>query len=191
MARLPKFTLSHNEQKDRWDLRKDQSRELIKSFDIKAGATKGGVLERAVGKAGGSVKIEKLNGRYQEERTYLFDIKQLVQADIFDSELEAARELLKHKFVRAAGAIAGVVLEKHLNQVCDNHGIAPAKKNATISDYNDAMKTASVIDTPQWRYIQHLGDIRNLCDHDKKNEPTVDQVGDLISGVDKLTKTLF
>jgi len=41
----------------------------------------------------------------------LCDIKQLVQVDLFDSELEAARELLKHKFVRAAGAIAGVLLE--------------------------------------------------------------------------------
>jgi len=70
MTKLPKFTLSHNDKKDRWDLRKDKSHELVKSFDVKAKATKGGVLERAVGKGGGSVKIEKVSGRYQEERTY-------------------------------------------------------------------------------------------------------------------------
>ena len=70
MAKLPKYTLSRNQKTDRWDLRKDVSHELVKSFNTKENATKGGVLERAVGKAGGSVKIEKMRGGYQEERTY-------------------------------------------------------------------------------------------------------------------------
>lgn len=47
-------------------------------------------------------------------KSSLFDIKQLVQADLFDSELEAAKELNRKGFIRGAGAIAGVVLEKHL-----------------------------------------------------------------------------
>ena len=33
----------------------------------------------------------------------LFEITQIVQADLFDSEIEAGRELLKNKFIRAAG----------------------------------------------------------------------------------------
>ena len=121
----------------------------------------------------------------------LFDIRQLVQADIFDSELEAAGELLKRGFVRASGAVAGVVLEKHLRQVCENHKIKFRKKAPTISDYNDALKKQNVIDTPEWRFIQHLGDVRNLCDHSKDSDPTKDQVDDLVSGVSKVTKTLF
>ena len=44
----------------------------------------------------------------------LFDIRELLQADLFDSELSAAEELSKKGFVRGAGAIAGVVLEGHL-----------------------------------------------------------------------------
>ena len=43
----------------------------------------------------------------------LFDMQQLVQADMFDSELDAARELWKKGFLRAAVAICGVILEKH------------------------------------------------------------------------------
>jgi hypothetical protein len=43
---------------------------LVKSFDTKANATAGGALSRALGTQGGSVKIEKLSGRYQEERTF-------------------------------------------------------------------------------------------------------------------------
>ena len=121
----------------------------------------------------------------------LFDIKQLVQADLFDSELDAAKELLKNKFVRAAGAIAGVVLEKHLAQVCDNHSVKVSKKHPSIADLNDALKASDVIDVPQWRFIQHLGDLRNLCDHNKAADPTAEQVEDLIGGVLKTTKTLY
>jgi hypothetical protein len=121
----------------------------------------------------------------------LFDIRQLVQADLFDSELDAAEELAKKKFTRAAGAVAGVVLERHLAQVCDNHSVKLGRKKSTISNLNDALKDAGVIDTPRWRSIQHLGDLRNLCDHDKKREPTEEEAGELVAGVKKLTKTLF
>ena len=121
----------------------------------------------------------------------LFDIRQLVQADLFDSELDAAEELAKNKFARASGAVAGVVLERHLAQVCENHDIKLTKKAPAISDLNDALKNANVFDVSQWRFVQHLGDIRNLCDHNKKTEPTLDQVNDLVAGVKKISKTVF
>jgi hypothetical protein len=121
----------------------------------------------------------------------LFEIRQLVQADLLDSELDAARELAKHKFYRAAGAVAGVVLEKHLAQVCANHATKIAKAKPTINDFNEALKVADVIDVPNWRFIQHLADIRNLCDHDRKVEPTDAQVHDLVEGVAKVSKTVF
>lgn len=121
----------------------------------------------------------------------LFEIRQLVQADLFDSEIDSARELLKMKFYRAAGAIAGVVLEKHLSQVCDDHKVKISKKHLTIGDLNDLLKAANVVDTAQWRYIQHLADIRNLCDHNKKAEPNEEQVLDLVDGVAKIMKTVL
>ena len=132
--------------------------------------------------------VESIRGRFLSS---LFDIRQLAQADLFDSELEAARELAKNKFNRAAGVVAGVVLERHLKEVCANHKVTVRKKAPQISDLNDALKNAAVIDTPQWRSIQYLGDIRNLCAHDRQLGPTVDQVGELLTGVAKFTKTLF
>jgi len=121
----------------------------------------------------------------------LFDIKQLVQADLFDSELDAAKELNKNKFSRGAGAIAGVVLEKHLAQVLLNHNIKIAKKTPSIADLNDNLKSSGIYDTPIWRKIQHLGDIRNLCDHNKEREPKNDEVEELILGVGAIIKTVY
>lgn len=121
----------------------------------------------------------------------LLDIRQILRADLFDSEVESARELLKNGFLRAAGAVAGVVAEKHLEQVCENHNVSIKKKNPTISTYNDALKNEGVIDVPVWRFIQRLGDLRNLCDHNRDREPTKDEVAELIDGVEKLMKTVF
>ena len=132
--------------------------------------------------------IKAINKRFESS---LFDIKQLVQADLFDSELEAAKELNKKGFLRGAGAIAGVVLEKHLLQVCDNHGVKITTKNPSISDYNDKLKEAGTYETSSWRKIQLLGDLRNLCDHKKKKEPKTEDVDDLIEGVERIIKTIF
>lgn len=130
--------------------------------------------------------FEAIKRRFESS---LFDIRQLVHADLLDSELGAARELLKNKFVRGAGAIAGVVLEGHLKQVCDNHRISP--KSGTISCLNEALKAADVIELSQFRLIQYLGDIRNKCGHRNLGDPTAEEVGELIEGAAKITKTIF
>ena len=69
MAKLAKYTLSHDTKTKRWVLKHDGTGQSVKSFATKAAATKGGALEKAVGKSG-SVKIKKRNGKIQEERTY-------------------------------------------------------------------------------------------------------------------------
>ncbi|CDZ29190.1 hypothetical protein NOJ05_14110 [Neorhizobium galegae] len=132
--------------------------------------------------------IEGLKNRF---KSTLYDIKTLVHADLLDDELHAAEELNKNGFQRGSGAVAGVVLEGHLAAVCERHQIALRKKDPAISDLNDALKTASVIDTAQWRFIQHLGDIRNKCDHKKTTDPSKEEVAELIDGVRKVTKTVL
>ena len=69
MAKLPRFSLSHNEKIKKWELKKEGSGEVVKTFASKAAATKGGVLEKAASGMG-SVRIRKRNGKIQEERTY-------------------------------------------------------------------------------------------------------------------------
>lgn len=191
--RLSDFERHYEKPKPRKDITSDNYR--IEDYLQGLSVTRGREKEKVVGPDAAIPQFEQqlaivkaVSSRFESS---LFDIRQIVQADLFDSELEAARELTKHGFLRGAGAISGVVLEKHLGQVCDNHNIKTRKKHPTISDFNDLLKNGGVLDTPSWRQIQRLGDIRNLCDHNKDRDPTKEEVEELINGVEKFTKTLF
>jgi len=121
----------------------------------------------------------------------LMDLTAVLQADLFDSEVETAGALAKAGYLRAAGAICGVVIEKHLRHVCDMHNVTVRKKNPGISDLSQLLKDAGVLTVPQWRFIQHLADIRNICDHAKGREPTKEEIADLVTGTEKVLKTVF
>jgi hypothetical protein len=120
----------------------------------------------------------------------LSDVRGHLLAEIEDEELAVAERLLRIN-LRASGAVAGVVLEAHLQRVARNHSVPISKKDPTISDLNDPLKAAGVYDIPVWRKIQHLADLRNLCDHKKSREPTESEVKDLISGVAAIVKSVF
>jgi len=136
-------------------------------------------------------QLQLVKGLEKRFESSLFDIRTLVQAEVLDSEIEAAEELLKNGYNRAAGAICGVVLEDHFGEVCIRHSIKIGKKDPTIADYNDALKNADIVDMPTWRSIQYLTDLRNLCDHKKTTEPTKEQAKELIDGTRKTIKTVL
>lgn len=68
--KLPKYTLSFDKKHENWKLENDKTDKVIKTFETKKEATKGGVLKRVLGREGGSVKIKKLDNKFQQERTY-------------------------------------------------------------------------------------------------------------------------
>lgn len=121
----------------------------------------------------------------------LHDIKSVLRAELFDNDIDSARDLFKKKHLRSSGVICGVVLEAHLKSIADKHKIKFRKKSLTISDLNDALKNEGVFETPMWRFIQRLGDIRNYCGHSKEREPSKDEVEDLIRGTEKVIKEVF
>lgn len=121
----------------------------------------------------------------------LFSLKAMLQADLFDNDIEAANNLNKNGFHRAAGAMCGVVIERHLNDVCANHNLSLNKKEPTINDFNDLLKGNNIYDISAFRKIQYLGDIRNKCDHNKQIEPTKEEVKELIDGTSWLIKNIF
>jgi hypothetical protein len=80
------------------------------------------------------MQLDILKAAERRFESALFDIKQVVQAELFDSELDAASELVKRGFLRGAGAIAGVVLEKHLAQV---------RRTTTLPSENSILQLAT------------------------------------------------
>lgn len=122
--------------------------------------------------------------------SHLSDLRGVLAANLFDRELDTAMELLESGYVRAAGAIAGVVLESHLRDLAQEKGSKSRKKRPTIADFNDGLKSVGAIQVPTWRRIQHLADVRNACVHPREEPPDTEDVKRLISDVDELVKTL-
>ena len=121
----------------------------------------------------------------------LSDIQGILQSEMFDDELNAAEDLLKKGHLRASGALCGVTLERHFSTVAKNHSLNVTKANPTIADFNDLFKKENVYDVPTWRFIQRLGDLRNIAAHFKERDPIKDEIDELIRGVQKILKTVF
>lgn len=120
----------------------------------------------------------------------LMDIESGLFAELQDAELETAKKLIKVS-PHAAGALAGVVLEGYLQKIAANHKIKITKKSPTLGEINDPLKNGGIYDTPTWRKIGYFADIRNLCSHKKTADPTVEQVQELIDGVNWVIKNVF
>ena len=113
-------------------------------------------------------------------RKYTHLQKEYVGAD----GLKEAEILFSVGHITAAGAIAGVVLERHLKSLCDQQ-YPPLSYGAGdgISKVNDLLRKASIYDTTQWRQIQWMADIRNGCDHPQTTPPSKENVEDMIKRV--------
>ncbi len=137
------------------------------------------------------LQIQILNSCIDVIDSKLMNIEGILQSELFDTELETAKDILKKKHIRLAGALAGITLEMHLKKVCSNHELKFKKINPTISDFNEELKKNEIIDVPTWRLIQRLGDIRNMSVHAKEREPKNDEIEDLIKGTEKLIAELY
>mgnify|MGYP000849563802 CR=1 FL=1 len=120
----------------------------------------------------------------------LFNVTTVLQARMFKPGLEEAKHLLKNGFIRCAGALAGVTLEQHLEQVTKNHEVLIGKKKPGIGDFNKSLYSEKVYDSALLKKIEWLADIRNKCDH-ADTEPTSDEVKKLIEETEEITKTVF
>jgi hypothetical protein len=113
------------------------------------------------------------------ENGYLSSIKTLVQAEVFDSELEQANELFSSGYFTAAAVIAGVVLETALRELCDRNRIPHGK----LDKMNAELVKARVYNKLNQKRITALADIRNSAAHGKPDEFTDQNVSDMIREV--------
>jgi len=116
------------------------------------------------------------------------NFKKIITADLLDSELDQAEVLYKHDFHRAAGNIAGVVLERYLKTLCEVNMIEVGEKD-TIEPLATKMYKSDKLpdfDKTLFKSIQHLASIRNKCSHPKEDVKQ-HEVRELLDKVKKIT----
>ena len=114
------------------------------------------------------------------EGGYLNSIKNLIQAEVFESELEQAQELLDKGYKLSAAVIAGVVLETALRDSCDQEGIAHGK----LDKMNAELAKSGKYNKLQQKRITALADIRNNAAHGKPDNFTDEDVKLMIRDIE-------
>lgn len=115
------------------------------------------------------------------EGGYLISVKSLVQAEVFESELEQAAELLSGGYKLAAAVIAGVVLETGLRELCNSHNFEHGK----LDKMNADLAKQGVYNKLQQKRITALADIRNNAAHGKPDEFSEDDVALMIRDIEQ------
>jgi hypothetical protein len=126
------------------------------------------------------LKAVFLAAKEDYEGGYLHSFRNLVQAEVFGSELDQARELLSGGYSSAAAVVAGVVLETTLRQLCTDSGIPVGKLDRMNSD----LAKAGVYNLLVQKRITALADIRNNAAHGHPEQFKDNDVSDMISYVE-------
>ncbi len=109
------------------------------------------------------------------EKGYLNSVRNLIQAEVFSTELDQAKELLSTGYVVASAVIAGVVLETSLRQMCIDASLPTGK----LDKMNADLAKAGVYNLFVQKRITSLADIRNNAAHghpDKFNKNDVQEM---------------
>jgi hypothetical protein len=119
------------------------------------------------------------------EGGYLTRLRDLIQSEVFESELEQAQELFRAQYSLAAAVIAGTVLETILRQMCRDHGILPGK----LDKMNADLAKAGVYNSLVQKRITALAAVRNSAAHGKPEEFSQDDVSAMIRDVERFVAT--
>lgn len=115
------------------------------------------------------------------EGGYLISVRNLVQAELADSELDQAKELLKTGYITAAAVVAGVVLETTLRSLCDRHEISHGKLDKMNADLSKVGQYNSLVQ----KKVTALAAIRNSAAHGRVDEFQSRDVEAMIGDVER------
>jgi hypothetical protein len=116
------------------------------------------------------------------EGGYLASVRNLVQAEVFETELEQAKELLQSGYFPAAAVVAGVVLEANLRQLCASKNLPPGKLDRMNTDLAKAGAYNSLVQ----KRITALAAIRNSAAHGDHSAFKKEDVVSMIDEVERL-----
>ncbi len=124
--------------------------------------------------------LEAANNDFSED--FLFNVRNLIRAELFDDFLSQAEYLLSEGFVLPAASLAGAVLEDSLRKLCDKHTIGYPEKTK-INALNTSLAKKEVYDSLISKLIIAYADIRNNADHMRSEKVKKDDVDDMIKWI--------
>ena len=134
--------------------------------------------------------IHILNAVKKElEGGWVFELKDLVTAEIFTDFLEMAEYFLSEGYKDPAAVIIGGVLEEHLRQLCQKNGVpittTKGKKEVTVkaNQLNQDLVKAGQYNKLEMKYVTAWLDLRNNAAHGNYNEYDKPQVEEMLQGV--------
>ena len=151
--------------------------ELVKISEIKSYEDYSNVFDRQ--------KALFLAFKDDYEKGLISSIKYLIEANVFDTELEQAKELLSNKYKLAAAVIAGVVLETALRSLCDKMKIPHGK----LDKMNADLAKAGTYNSLKQKKITALANIRNSAAHGKDIDFTHENVENMIRDIESFLAT--
>ena len=125
------------------------------------------------------LKAVFLAAKEDYEGGYLNSMRNLVQAEVFDNELEQASELHDAGYKLPAAVVAGVVLETTLRRMCTDRSIPIGKLDKMNADL---AKTGAYNSLVQ-KQITALAGIRNSAAHGHPEEFTDSDVANMVSQI--------
>ncbi|MFL0802024.1 MAG: hypothetical protein K6L80_16375 [Agarilytica sp.] len=118
---------------------------------------------------------------------YLSSYKAIVQADVFDTELEQANELLQSGYFVAAAVVTGVVLETALRELCDRTNIPVGK----LDKMNADLAKAAVYSKVTQKQITAYAGIRNSAAHGNSSEFSKSDVEQMVPAVEQFLSLIL
>jgi len=120
----------------------------------------------------------------------LFELRRLVEAELFDDFLEQAQHLFDSGYYQPAAVIAGGVLEDGLRKLCVRNKIAlPATPK--LDAMNTELAKAGVFSMLTQKRITAMADLRNKAAHGQWDQFTSDDVIEMIQAVRRLMEEHF
>lgn len=120
---------------------------------------------------------------------WLTTTRGLVSAEIFSDFLDMAEYLLEEGYKDPAAVVGGSVLEEHLRQLCQKHGIPTTvtKQGSPRARKADALNAdlgnKSVYNRLDQKNVTAWLDLRNKAAHGKYQEYTMEQVSLMLQSV--------
>lgn len=116
------------------------------------------------------------------EKEALFEVKQLIEADLFDEFLEQAAHLCNLGYFQAAAVVAGSVIEDGIRKLCNRNKIELSDK-PKLDWMNSQLAKNGVYNKLTQKKVTSIADLRNSAAHGKWDEFEKSDVEEMLRNV--------